>query len=450
MTFSPDLAAIRFGTGLSPRTAPPRDPEAMMAFLLGPDRAAREWPQPGWDETVARAIAWGRLRTARDEGEAQMEAFRKKDRAIKRAKRWNLGTILMRAAGTRDGFRERLHWFWSDHFSVADEGGLLRGTVTGFEEDALRPHLTGRFAEMLHAAVTHPAMLRYLDGDRSVGPNSRRARRGRGGLNENLAREVLELHTLGAGAAYGQGDVRALAELLAGLSLDRETGAATFREAHVEPGAETVLARTYAGDDAGAVRAALDDLAVHPATARHVSAKLVRHFVADDPDPALVDAVTATWMRTDGDLPSVYQALLHHPLAHDPRLRKVRRPLEMVAAAIRALDAGPALLKAGHRVLQRDIVVPLGRMGQPFQRPPGPDGYPEEAEAWITPPALAARIDWAMNAPTLVPALPDPRAFALTALGPFATSRTRFAAEAAEARADGIGLVLAAPEFQRR
>jgi uncharacterized protein (DUF1800 family) len=192
----------------------------------------------------------------------------------------------------------------------------------------------------------------------------------------------------------------------------------------------------------------LEDLSVHPATARHVSGKLARHFVADRPDPALVDAMAAEWARTGGDLRAVCGAMLAHPAAAGPDRRKVRRPLDLVAAAVRTGGMGAELAAMGRRDLREVGADALTQMGQPWLAPPGPQGWPEEGAAWITPQGLAARLDWAVK---LAPRIEgDPRAFLDAALGPLASGRTRFAVGAAEDRTAGIALVLASPEFQRR
>lgn len=449
---TPALLSVRFGTGLSPTIPAPEGPDEVLARLTGPDAAARAVPQPGWEPKVAEVLELVRLRKAArdDAGEEAQEAVRTATRASAEGFHRDLGRTLERAATTADGFRERLWWFWADHFAVADGSGLLRRTTVGYHEDALRPRMAGPFGDLLVAATTHPAMLTYLDQSRSVGPNSKVGRRG-GGLNENLAREVLELHSLGVRGGYDQTDVRSLAELLTGLSVDR-TGLTVFRENRAEPGAEVILGQSYGGDPArrSDIEAALQDIAVHPDTARHLSGKLARHFVADDPPGDLIDAMVAAWRRTDGHLREVYRAMLEHPAARDPELRKVRRPLDLLAAGMRALGLGAGLGEAGIRRIRMAATAPLARMGQDWQRPPGPQGWPEAAEAWITPQGLAARIEWAMATARDLTDPPDPRAFVEGALGPLARDATRFAAGAAETRADGVALVLAGPEFQRR
>ncbi|WP_179380127.1 DUF1800 domain-containing protein [Jannaschia marina] len=444
------LAAIRFGTGLSPKIPAPRDAAEVLSRLAGTDEIAERFPGETWATRYERTREYVRKRRVRRDGEAEAEAFRRHYRRMNQRYFRDLAIALRRAAETRDGLRERLAWFWADHFAVEDGRGYLRRSVGAYHEEAIRPHVAGRFADLLRSAVTHPAMLFYLDQYRSIGPNSVRARRD-GGMNENLAREVLELHTIGVNGTYAQTDVVQLAELLTGLGINKQ-GETTFRRNHAEPGAETVLGRSYGGDtpDRADITAVLDDLSVHPDTARHLSWKLARHFIADTPPEDLVTAMADTWVRSDGDLMAVYGTLLDHPAAWDPELRKVRRPLDMMGAVARATDLGPWLDSTRIRVLRDSLVNPLGAMGQSWQRPPGPDGWPEDAASWITPQGLAARLEWIERAVRTIDPVPDPRVFVETALGPIAGERTRFAAASAEDRAAGVGLVLASRDFQRR
>jgi uncharacterized protein (DUF1800 family) len=249
--------------------------------------------------------------------------------------------------------------------------------------------------------------------------------------------------------------VRELAELLTGLGWDPETGTA-YRPRAAEPGAETVLGQTFSAEASlTTIHQALDALAAHPQTALHLARKLAVHFVADEPDADLVATLAARWMATGGDLAQVTAALLDHPAAWAPERAKVRTPWDYIGAALRALAVPPATIAALDAGALRQLVIrPLEVMGQPWQTPPGPDGWPERAEDWITPQFMAGRIDWAMLAPTrLLGDLPDPRDFAPQALGPGpqdVPEAVAFAAMAAENRAAGIGLILSAPAFQRR
>ncbi len=452
----PVLAALRFGTGLPLPEQAPRDPEAMLAALAGPDRAAQRHPVAGaaaaWPALAAAYAARAERRQARDAGkttdEAGMDAAR---RAVRDLAEAGTRAGVLREVTSADGFRERLVRFWADHFTVRAKRAFDLPLVLAFPEDAIRPHLNARFADMLRAAVLHPAMLTSLDQASSVGPNSRAGQRRGRGLNENLARELIELHTLGVGAAYSQTDVRELAELLTGLSVGE--GGMVFRPDWAEPGAETVLGRRYDGKDLAPVLALLDDLAARPETAAHLARKLAVHFVADDPPPALVEALAGAWRRSGGSLPEVHAALLSHDAAWEGELKKARRPWDFVIAALKALEIGEAGiggLSAGW--FRRRVILPMAGMGQTFASPRGPDGWAEEEAAWITPQGLAARVAWAMTQPQVLTRghLPDPVALAERALGPAADARLRRAAARAETVAQGVGLVLSSPAFNRR
>jgi uncharacterized protein (DUF1800 family) len=304
---------------------------------------------------------------------------------------------------------------------------------------------------MLRAVVQHPAMLVYLDQAGSFGPNSPAGRDRDRGMNENLAREILELHTLGVDAAYSQEDVRAFAELLTGLSHGPE--GFVFRARRAEPGAETVLGRRY-GDgsaDLAPVLQALDDMAAHPATARHLARKLVVHFLGVPAPDDLVATMAAAYLDADTDLRALYDALLADPRAWAPPFAKARTPFEFLVAALRAGGVAPAEITAlADGAVQRTILRPLAEMGQPLWRATGPDGWPEAPEAWITPAGLAARLRWSQGFAERVLTDTDPRAFLDTALGDAASPGLRFAVAGAEQRREGLVLVLASPEFNRR
>lgn len=458
MSFDPALAAIRFGTGLSPVIDPPLSPAQMLDRLSGPDDAAARWPIPRYEEArpsrlESRDLSRARRAAQGTPEEAVAEAAYQAGRlAIRTAKSRFLGLVVARHVGTADGLRERLVAFWADHFTVRARNNDGEHLVTPFVESAIRPHVAGRFADMLRAATLHPETLLYLDQFRSMGPNSAAAARRDRGMNENLARELLELHTVGVDGPYDQGDVRELAELLTGLVWNHEDGV-HFRADHAEPGAETVLGTTYpAVADLSVIEGLLDDLAVHPATARHVAQKLAVHFTADTPDESLVAALEDRFIATGGDLRAVTEALLAHPAAWDTALHKAKPPTAFLTSALRALGVPPDWVAAqDDRALRRILANPLSLMGQPWEDPVGPDGWPEEAEAWVTPQGLAGRIGWAMRIPRqILDPLPDPRAFVDTALGPLADPLTRFAASAAETRHEGVGIVLASARFNRR
>ena len=461
MSFSPDLAAIRFGCGLSPRISPPTDAAAMLTRLRAPDVAARDYPVDDFAAFTATLKEYRAFRKAQrkaigtsdsDRVDQEFSAFRKQAR--QRRTSW-FAQALLRQAHTDDGFRERLVGFWSDHFTARGKAGLMRMGQSPYIETAIRPHITGSFFDLLVSATTHPLMLHYLDQAGSVGPASRIATRSKKlkGLNENLAREVMELHTLGVDGPYNQTDVRQLAELFTGLTFTLKKGF-VFNPRFAEPGAETVLGQSYGGDPARLqpVLQVLRDLALHPATAKHIARKLVVHFVSDQPDPDLVAHIAARYRATDGDLMQVYTAMLEHPAAWQPQLANVKPPMDFLASTCRALAVGEIQL-VGNRPqrLQRLLLRPMAMMGQTWEAQNGPDGWAEEDAAWITPQGLAARMRWAMLAPQkLVKQLPDPAAFVATSLGSQADPRVLFAAQSAETQAEAIGLVLSSPAFQRR
>jgi uncharacterized protein (DUF1800 family) len=450
----PDIAEIRFGYGMGPRHAA-RDGRGHLAALDRADAVARRFPVTPLADILSMGREFRDANRAQRDGVAGAEARYERARtALREAGGRGVRSAFARIAEGEAPLRERLTWFWADHFSAVPGNLLSRAATPSYVDEAIRPHVAGRFAEMLKAVIRHPAMLFSLDQQASVGPNSRIGQRSGRGLNENLARELLELHTLGVGEAYTQADVQQVAELLTGLSLDPERGF-RFRPAAAEPGAETILGETYGGP--GRARLAdidglLEDLANRPETARHIARKLAVHFVADRPDDALVGALEATYRETGGDLGVVTEALVMHPAAASTQLRKVKTPMEFVASTMVAIGArGTDVQDMRARDLMRFLLRPLSAMGQPFLSPPGPDGWPEAPEHWITPQGLATRISWAVAvADELGPELPDPRAFLDTTLGAVAGDDLRFAVAAAETRSEGVALTLASAEFNRR
>ena len=447
------LGAIRFGAGLSPDHTPPADASALWDSL-GREAGATDYPVTSWAARLAAAEERRDLVRARrnsDDAAAQ-DALRAHTRTERDASLADLQAVLSRLAYVQVGFFERLTRFWSNHFALQPMGGHLRVMRVAYAEDALRPNIMGTFAQMLRAAILHPAMLSYLDQDRSVGPFSRAGRRRGRGLNENLARELLELHTLGASGSYTQDDVTQMARLLTGLTYSLDEGF-HFQPRIAEPGIIEIFGKRYGGRPVTLehILEALDDLALRRETAQHLAFKLAHHFVSDTPDPQLVAHMTASYQQTGGDLPSLYRAMLEHPGAWDGPLAKTRAPMEMMAASLRALAVDPQLVTGLRRgEVRRFLLGPLTLMGEPHERVPSPAGYGEDAAYWVTPQALAARIDWAMGLSQLVPGEIDPRDFVDIALEGAASEPLRRASAGAETRVQGVGLILASPDFNRR
>jgi uncharacterized protein (DUF1800 family) len=453
------ILATRFGFGLPDATAQSGGVEGMLGSLSGEDAGAALWPGPalGGVLRVSESYRTARrnfrqsdtpeARHAKDEWTARFNADA--DGFLRRA--------LARAIDSPDGFRERLVWFWQDHFTTTPrrvEETLISASRT---DHAIRPHVAGRFADMLRAAILHPSMLLYLDQVYSIGPESEVAEKRPVGLNENLARELMELHTLGVSGGYAQADVRQLAELLTGLVLVGR-GRTGFQQNRAEPGAEQVLGRSYDGEGIDPILAVLDDLARHPDTARHLSRKLATHFLSDTPDEAVIDRMAAAYLANDTALLPVYAEMLGDPAALSTTFGKVRPPMEIIAAGMRAIGLrGSDVMALERRLLRRHVRVPLIAMGQGWEDAKGPDGWPEDADTWMTAQRVAARISWAMQAPTALWAarggkqrLPDPRQVLDRALGPISGPVLQQAVTRAETARDGVGIVIASPEFNRR
>jgi uncharacterized protein (DUF1800 family) len=311
-------------------------------------------------------------------------------------------------------------------------------------------------------------MLRYLDNHLSAGPHSRvvarLARRAQemqqgprvSGLNENLAREVLELHTLGAesgradaaGGGYTQADVTAFAAVLTGwrpAGLEDGRGL-PFDAAWHEPGPKTLMGKTYPeGPDA--LGQVLHDLARHPATARFVSTKLARHFIADAPPASLVDALSAAYLRSGGDLAEVYRALLDHPAAWDAAPAKLKTPEEFVVSSVRLLRLAG---RAAGRAQDGNLVAGIVGLGQRVHAAPSPAGWSDRADDWLGPEAVWKRVEWATRVADRVGRSVDARALATASLGPLLGAATPREIERAADGPQALALLLMAPEFQRR
>lgn len=349
------------------------------------------------------------------------------------------------AALTADvGLRERLAWFWSNHFSVSASKGLVRALCGPMERETIRPHMFGRFRDMLLAVETHPAMLIYLDNARSIGPNSPAGRNRSRGLNENLAREILELHTLGVRTVYNQADVTSLAKIITGwgmmpLRQDPDRGGEFhFNPRMHEPGAQVVLGKTYQDTGADQGKAVLLDIARHPATARHIATKLATHFVADKPPETLVQSLEKRFIDTDGDLKEVTKALLTAAESWEAPRAKLKRPSEWIIGSLRAGGIRNADL--------RMVMASLSTLGEPLWRPSSPKGFSDDSATWIE--GIDRRVDVASRLSRVLQA--EPAAVADRVLGGLSSDDTRLAIARAADRPQAMALLLMAPEFQRR
>jgi uncharacterized protein (DUF1800 family) len=364
------------------------------------------------------------------------------------------------AVTSEAAFRERLVHFWSNHFAVSVDKAICLGTAGALENEAIRPHIDGRFVDLLLAVETHPAMITYLDNQRSTGPNSelgaRVARRfdaagnAKLGINENLAREILELHTLGVDGGYTQTDVTTFAAVLSGWSIgggagryaDGQPGAFVFRASLHEPGGKTILGKRYAEDGMAQGQAVLRDLAAQRATAQHLATKLARHFVADEPPAELVDRMRRAYLGNEGHLTAMYAALVNWEGAWRPEPHKFKQPQEFVYSALRSLDVLPLDAKA--------LIAPFDALGQRHWSPGSPAGWPDRAADWDGADALMKRIEWSV---ALADRIGDSHSALGTAdgsLGPLLSAHTRKALENAASGSQALALLLMSPEFQRR
>ena len=355
------------------------------------------------------------------------------------------GAKLDAVTGSPTPFAERLVSFWANHFTVSGIRPIVRPLAGSFEREAIRPHINGRFEDMVLAVVQHPAMGLYLDNWVSVGPDSRVGLRGRRGLNENLGRELLELHTLGVDGGYGEEDVRALARILTGWSIGGQRAAdpGHFRfipEIH-QPGQKILLGQTYPESGMGEGLAAIRAIAHHPSTARHVARQLAVHFIADQPPPAAIDRLAQVFTQTGGDLHAVQAALVDQPEAWSSYQQKIKSPFDLVASAIRA---------TGRTMPPEQAVRTFDRLGQGLHMAPSPAGWPDEAAAWIGPEAVLRRVEWAQAYADQVGDDVDPVALTSAVLGDTIAPDQRQAIARAESRPTALAMLFASPAFQRR
>ena len=366
------------------------------------------------------------------------------------------------AATTAHSFAERVVRFWSNHFAISVDKRIAAPFAAPMEREAIRPHAFGRFGDLLLAVERHPGMLLYLDNAKSIGTDSRMGERAayraqrdpqarQRGLNENLAREILELHTLGVDGGYNQADVAEFARAITGWSVpsprDGMSGSRegfAFRAQAHEPGARRVLGKAYAEAGEAQGVAILRDLAVHPATAKHLAFKLARHFVADAPPPPLVERMARAYLASGGELASLYRAMIDDDVAWSAGARKLKTPDDFLLSALRAcgLDGDDDIALA---------LRMLEQLGQPLFQPRSPAGFGDVAADWGGPDAIYKRVQAAQALAERVPAMQaQPLRFAQSALGDGLDGETASALRRAESAQQGIALLLASPAFQWR
>lgn len=438
------LEEIRFGYG--PRrgavlAADVLDVDRVLAQLTAPDSAGATWDRPGMADRFALIDQYNRQKKTLAGVSSAVAA------ALKQTVLDDDATFIGRPAFADAGFVERLVNLWANRITISNaSGGVLR-YYQSFRDEAIRPHIATRYADMLRATLWHPGMQNYLTQTNSFGPNSVAGMKKGRGLNENLAREFLELHSMRTG--FSQTDVTELAKLLAGMANDEKGQRVDVRR--VEPGRKTILGLNFDDIDPEAeINRLVEYVALRPETAHNVGFTLARHFIADDPPADLVAALAKTYLAHDSALPPLYRVLLQHPAARSPARHKLRSPQEYVSASLRLLGltepgAAPVMAK-----LVRKFPGALAAMGQPPSRALRPDGWPEVSEGWLTPPMVAARLDWAVDLARRAGDRIDPVDMAQTALGTTASPLILQAVGRAEQRWEGLAVLLGSPEFSRR
>lgn len=461
-TLMASIAVNRFGLGARPGElgAASPDPKAWLARQLK-DKASFAVKPGTLPTTRAAALALGTyLEAVNDKrsGAGKLSPDAQEDAVLKPLK--PLRDILMaeieartlRALTTETSFAERLVLFWSNHLTVSAGKAVTLPFAGVFEREVIRAGMTGAFADMLVASTRHPGMLLYLDQAQSIGPNSVAGKRRDKGLNENLAREILELQTLGAQGGYTQADVTEFAKALTGWSLagartkrlmpKAEPGDFVFIDWFHEPGARTVMGKRYAEKDEAQGEAILRDLAGHPSTAQRIALKLARHFISDEPPVAAVEALAKSYRASGGHLPSVHETLISLEAAWQPEARKFKSPNEFLLSALRLAGLPKIETKA--------LVAAYGLLGQVPYQAPSPEGWPDDAASWAGPDAVIKRIEWSQAFADRLGSKLRPEDMARGALGPALSARTVQSISRAEAAAQGLTLALMSPEFQRR
>ncbi|HEX3421872.1 MAG TPA: DUF1800 domain-containing protein [Sphingomicrobium sp.] len=475
------IALNRFGLGARPGDPPPANPKGWLAGQF-----SRFQPRPrALAQVPSRSAVIGQLADylaeARTNGQArrkmqpaslttgaaqqtdqQADPMRRYFRQAIREDYLLMNSARLNSALTTDNpFAERLVHFWSNHFAVSVDKLPVIGLAGLLEFEAIRPHLFGRFSDLLLAVEQHPAMLLYLDQVQSIGPNSEvgRLTAGRGGkqrgLNENLAREIMELHTLGVRTGYSQADVTEFARALTGWTVSGiargpvarfigggDDGGFHFADGLHEPGDRVIMGKRYSEKGEAQAGAILLDLASSPATARHISTKLARHFAGDDPPKAIVDRLTAAYLASGGDLSALYRLLVESPECWAPGFLKFKTPWEWSVSALRAVSQSeiePAIAAAM-----------LKELGQPTWQPGSPAGWDDIAASWAAPQALMLRVEVAQRLADKAGSSLDARSLAEKALPGSLTDSTRTAIARSESPQEGLALLLVSPEFMRR
>jgi uncharacterized protein (DUF1800 family) len=461
-----EIAVLRFGLGAKPGelAAAKGDPQAWLRHQIQGAVPIESNQVLAPSDQILTAFLDARAErkqlkssAAADDGEAAKQAVKPLREIYLPNYRTQVLARAQSAAATSRPFAERLVHFWTNHFAISADKGVVTGIAGTLENEVIRPHVNGNFTNLLLHVERHPAMIAFLDNQASVGPNSRaaqfagrRADAKRLGINENLAREAMELHTLGVNGGYTQGDVTAFANVLSGWSIGGtrgrfkggQSGAFYFRENVHEPGPQIILGKRFAEAGQAQGEAVLRHLARQPATAKFIATKLVRHFVCDDPPAAAVERVERAFRHSEGDLPTVYVALMECPECADPTPRKFKTPEELVFSTLRAFAVVPGE--------SDEVLRSFEFLAQRQYTPGSPAGWPDTAKSWDGSDALMHRVLWASRVGAKFERGVGPLDVATSALGAYARPETLTALKRAASAGQALALLVMSPEFQRR
>jgi len=452
------IAVNRFGLGAVANEPAPSNPKQWLHQQLknyNPSPAAWE-KQPRTDALIKKHTA---LKTNKSYNKAEKKMMRRSfNRNARKAYDAAINMRMQSAITTNTPFVERLVHFWANHFAISIEKPDVRYLAAAYELDAIRPFILGDFKDMLMAVEKHPAMLLYLNQANSIGPNSRtavkvnkrRPQKSRG-LNENLAREIMELHTLGVRSGYTQSDVTEFAKALTGWSTHRRTKGKNisvgkhgfiFRETVHEPGTRTILGKPYAQKGLQQAEAVLEDLANSEETAQHLATKLARHFVSDNPPESLVKKLTDAYMQNQGNLSSMYKVLIEAPEAWTPHPGKFKTPWEWLVS----------ILRGTHQTAFKKIKISqvMKQLSHPVWKPGSPAGYDDLSASWLAPNALLRRVEVAQRLASFFNDRFDARQLGQKILLDAMSKETQTEINRSESAVSGLALLFVSPEFLRR
>jgi uncharacterized protein (DUF1800 family) len=458
--FNPYSAYTRFGNGASPNLAKLSEVNGQTWLLSQLVQYEIESPKLNSEQALKNIFLYRaeriRLEKLNATGPTDIDSMArdKADQKLKDMRKAMFGStlalteqIILQSIQTDQPLQARLLDFFSNHFSVSASNLNMRVIAPTLEVEAIAPHLHGYFSDMLVSVTQHPAMIYYLNNENSIGPNSKIGlRQKQRGLNENLGREILELHTLGVNAGYLQKDVEALSKGLTGWSIGgknkNQTVGFMFKPNAHEPAEKTLLGIKYPEANSKSPQQAIDmlrNLAQHEKTASHLSYKLAKHFIADQPPKKLVQAMTASWIRSKGHIPSVMKVLIEHPESWSTCAQKFKTPREYLVSVCRACQLNrtkPGLIKT------------LEILGQTPYSSGSPSGFSDSANDWASASSILNRIEWAEHIAEQVKG--SPTEVAKIALGHLLHADTEKKIAQAESKRQGLAMLFMSPEFLRR